>query len=300
MEKICFEKPDLPSLTRNYTVVDLHFHTRYTDGLNTVAKIAQKARALKIGVAITDHNDIRGALEINRDKSILSIPGIEVTSKEGTHVLVYFYDIRCLRRYFKYDIEPFLGHDVMSSTSLEMEEIIIRARAYETVVIFPHPYCGVYTGIANYNFSPRRLSRLLKQVDGVEVINAENINKWNLKCALLGFNLDKAVTGGSDGHSLHQMGKVVTYAECKRDRRTFLDAIKSKQNKVIGKESHLFSKFGSSSVKLANIKTYPDLVEKNINYGCKVINMKSKLLKDRFKQRLHQTMQRYEKSHFVR
>ena len=35
-------------------------------------------------------------------------------------------------------------------------------------------------------------------VDGVEVINSENLNRWNMKSTVLGFNLSKIITGGSD------------------------------------------------------------------------------------------------------
>ena len=121
-------------------------------------------------------------------------------------------------------------------------------------------------------------------VDGIEVINAENLSKWNLRSALLGFNLDTGITGGSDGHHLPQMGKAVCYAPCIKDRRAFLDAVKSKKTRVIGKESDIIRKVRSNSVKLRNnIRNYPDLVEKNLRYSCSVINSKSKTLKDNVK-----------------
>ena len=65
-DRIIFEKPDLPELTKRYTVVDMHVHTHYTDGLSSVEEIAHRVRELGIGIAITDHNDIRGAVEIQR------------------------------------------------------------------------------------------------------------------------------------------------------------------------------------------------------------------------------------------
>lgn len=98
---------------------------------------------------------------------------------------------------------------------------------------------------------------------------------------MLGFNLDIGVTGGSDGHRLAQMGKVVSYASCNKDRRAFLDAIRNKQTKVIGKEIDLIRKVTSNGVKLRNnIKNYPNMVEKNIKYSYTVINSKSKTFTD--------------------
>jgi predicted metal-dependent phosphoesterase TrpH len=286
--RILFERPDLEQLTQQYTVVDPHFHTHYSDGYNSVAAIVKRARELNIGIAITDHNDIRGAVELDRYKNILNIPGIEITSKEGTHILVYFYDVKGMKSFYKNDLQPNMGHDIMSSTSLEMEEIIERARSFDSVVVFPHPYSATFTGIHNSYFSEERLDRLFKMVDGIEVINAENLNKWNLRSALLGFNLAIGITGGSDGHRLAQMGKVVSYASCEYNRQAFLDAIKNKQTKVIGKEIDLIRKVTSNGVKLRNnIRNYPDMVEKNLKYGYTVINSKSKTFKDNVKRSLN-------------
>ncbi len=293
--RVQFEQPDLDALTSHYTVVDLHFHTNYSDGLNNVKAVAERARELGIGVAITDHNEIGGAVEIAAEKDLLTIPGIEVTSLEGTHILVYFYSIAGLKKFYKNEIMPFMGHDVMSSTGLMMEEIIRRARKYKSVVVFPHPYCGMYTGICSYQFSKIRLERLLHMCDGIEAINAENLKKWNLKSALLGFNLDKAITGGSDGHTLYHMGKVVTFSECNPTRKAFLDALRSKETKVIGKEINILRKFTSNSVKLkTSLRNCPDLVEKNIKYGCKVINLKSRLFRENMTRRLQNRTQNEE------
>lgn len=287
--KIRFERPDLAELRRKYTVVDTHFHTQYSDGYNSVNAIVKRARELNIGIALTDHNDIRGALELDRCKSPLNIPGIEVTSREGTHLLVYFYDIKALKAFYENDVRPNMGHDIMSSTALEMEEIIVRARAFDSVVVFPHPYCATFTGIHNSYFSEDRLARLFEMVDGIEVINAENLNKWNLRSALLGFNLDIGITGGSDGHRLAQMGKAVSYAACKNERQAFLDAIKNKQTHVIGKEIDLIRKVTSNGVKLrTNLKNCPDLVEKNLKYSVTVFNSKSKTFRDHVKRSLHE------------
>ena len=229
-QRIRFEKPDLAEMTKNYTVVDLHFHSRHSDGSNSIEEIAHYAKELNIGIAITDHNAVDGAVEIDAYKDILSIPGIEVTSLEGAHIIVYFYDIKSLQQFYTQEVQPFMGNDIMSSTTLRMEEIITRARNYRSVVIFPHPSCAVYTGVCNTYFTEARRQELFNMVDGVEVINSGNLKKQNLKCALLGFNLDKAITGGSDGHLLGHMGKVVTYADC-RPRTQGLSRRRQKEKK---------------------------------------------------------------------
>ena len=284
INRIRFERPDLPNLTKKYAVVDLHFHSHYSDGYNSIETIAQKVRELGIGIAITDHNEIRGAVEIAQYRDILSIPGIEMTSSEGTHILIYFYHLDHLETFYNDHVLPNMGNDIMSSTALQMEEIIRRARKFKTVIIFPHPYCGVYTGIQNSYFSDERREHLFTMIDGVEVINSENMKISNLRSALLGFNLNKGITGGSDGHRTAQMGRVVTYARSRPNRKAFLDAVMKKKTKVVGKEIDLIRKVTSNGVKLRNnIKNYPDLVEKNLKYGYTVINSKSREIKENVK-----------------
>ena len=288
INRILFEKPNLDSLVNDFTVVDTHFHSRFSDGADTVAAIAAQAFKLGIGIAITDHHAIQGAIELNSIKNLLSIPGIEVTSVEGTHLLVYFYDIKSLEQFYQQDVEPFMGKDVMSAMSLSMDAIIERTQAYKAVVIFPHPYSAVFTRICNSFFSSQRLERLFDQVDGVEVLNASNLHRWNTRCALLGFNLNKAIVGGSDGHQVANMGKAVTYAACKPSRKAFLDAVRQKEAKVVGKEIALFRKVTSNGSKLKyNFRNYPDLMERNLRYGYKIINLKSKTIRNNVRERLN-------------
>lgn len=282
--RIQFERPNLAKLKAKHTVIDLHFHSHYSDGYNSVEAIAQKVRELGIGVAVTDHNEIRGAVEIAQYRDILSIPGIEMTSSEGTHILIYFYQLDQLETFYHDHVVPHMGNDIMSSTLLQMEAIIKRARKFKTVIIFPHPYCGVYTGIQNSYFSDDRRKHIFTMVDGVEVINSENMKISNLRSAVLGFNLNKGITGGSDGHRVAQMGRVVTYARCRRNSKAFLDAIRKRKTRVVGKEIDLIRKVTSNGVKLRNnIKNYPDLVEKNIKYGYAVFNTKSREIKENVK-----------------
>ncbi|RJP75466.1 MAG: PHP domain-containing protein [Desulfobacteraceae bacterium] len=281
INRILIEKPDLKELTKKYVVADLHFHSHYSDGKNSIDQITKAAEMLKIGIAITDHNAIQGAVEISRNPNLLSIPGIEITSKEGTHILVYFRKIMDLKTFYKNDILPHLGKEQMSSISIDLLEIIRRAKAYDSLTVFPHPFGSAYAGVCNSTLSAETQAYLLKKIDGIEVLNAGNLKKSNLRSAMLGFNLNKVVTGGSDGHSVSHMGKVVCYADCLNNRNAFFTALKNHENKVIGKEISMIRKVTSHSMKLkSSIKNYQNIIEKNIRYGRAVIHLKSKMLRE--------------------
>ncbi len=288
--RVLFERPLLTELSESYTVVDMHFHSRHSDGFNDIPSIAGRARKLGIGVAVTDHNEIRGAIHLAQYEDIFSIPGIEITSREGAHLLVYLNDIKELIRFYETDLVPWLGRHVMSSSFLPMEGIIEKARKYKPVIIFPHPYCAVYTGICNPVISDHRQQYLLDQADGVEAINAGNLKKWNLQCAVLGFNLGKSMTGGSDGHNLFQMGKAVTCAEKEKapDRRAFLEAVRQGQCRVIGKEIDLIRKVTSNGYKIKNnIMNYPQILEKNVRYSYTVLNQKSRQVRQSVQKKIN-------------
>lgn len=173
-----------------------------------------------------------------------------------------------------------MGHDVMSSLKLSMLQLIRGARNYDTLIVFPHPYCAMYTGVCNAQFSQGELRHLLNLADGVEVINAGNLNKWNLKCTVLGFNLGKSMVGGSDGHALNHMGRSVSVAQCPKIRRDFLDAVRRGANQVVGKEIAFLRKLTTNGMKLrSSLHNCPDLIEKNIRYSRKVIALKSKSIR---------------------
>ncbi|MFO7557973.1 MAG: PHP domain-containing protein [Desulfobacterales bacterium] len=283
INKILIEKPNLSALTRNYTAVDLHFHSKHSDGNSTVAEIAERAEKLNIGIAITDHNEIRGSIEISRYSDVLSIPGIEITSKEGAHILVYFHSIESLKTFFENDIKPYLGNDKMSSISLTLSEIIERANSFDSLTVFPHPFGSAYAGVCNSSIPKKQQAGHLKKIDGIEVLNASNLKRSNLRSAMLGFNLNKIVTGGSDGHSLSHMGKVVCYAKCEKNRKAFFDALKNRESRVIGKEINMLRKLTSHGMKLkTNFRNYQNIIEKNVRYGYVLINVKSKTMRENF------------------
>lgn len=275
--RVVFERPALKALGDSYTVMDLHFHSRYSDGFNTIDAIAKRARKLGIGIAVTDHNAIGGAVEMAGYKDILSIPGIEVTSREGAHILVYFYTVNDLIDFYEIEISPWLGKHVMTSCAMSMESIISSARKHNGVIVFPHPYCAMYTGICNPVFNEKRRASLLAMSDGVEVINGGNVHRWNLNATVLGFNMNTALTAGSDGHNLFQMGSAVTYAACGNDPAAFLDAIREKTTWTIGKEVGFLRKVTANGLKIrSSLKNSTDLFGKSVRYSAALINAGSR------------------------
>ena len=81
--------------------VDLHIHTKYSDGTHSVQEIIERASQKKLkAISITDHDCIDAypfSQELGSQHGIEVIPGVELSSEiEGVdiHILGYFLDIR--------------------------------------------------------------------------------------------------------------------------------------------------------------------------------------------------------------
>ena len=82
-------------------MLDLHFHSYYSDGVYSPKELAQEAKRLgfKI-VSLTDHNGIAGIEEMNAEckmAGIRNIPGVEIYTHYKNfhlHLLGYNFDVR--------------------------------------------------------------------------------------------------------------------------------------------------------------------------------------------------------------
>ncbi len=74
--------------------VDLHTHSRVSDGSDDPAALVRKAAAIGLSaIALTDHDTLEGIAEARAaadDVGIEVIPGTEVSAGKGTHMVVLF------------------------------------------------------------------------------------------------------------------------------------------------------------------------------------------------------------------
>jgi len=191
---------------------DLHIHTHYSRCSNlkpkTILKIAYK-RNLD-GIAITDHHEIKGALEVkrlNRRKGFEVIVGEEISTNYGD-VLVY---------YLK---------DKINKT--DFFEVIEEARKQKALVVLPHPFRR--TPVHDHKFQVP-IKDVKGNIDAVECFNARILCPSDNKKAEKAANeLGIAKTAGSDSHFFFEIGTARTIFE--RDLRS---AIKNKKTRIAGK-----------------------------------------------------------------
>ncbi len=242
---IIFEKP-LPEEIRRLGLLaaDLHFHTRHSDSATRVRDALKLAARRGVGLAITDHNQVGGVAEAERQGiRVPLVPGIEVSANDGPHILLYFYSGSDLRDFYRCHVEKNRRDGPFTAIRLDTPEILDRREGYSCIAAEAHP-CG-------YLFLNRGVQRCIagacigeevfSRLDALEVICGGMARSHNLKAAGLAVTHGLGRTGGTDGHLLHELGGVVTCAEADTVEE-FLDAIRKRETVIIGRERPLVEK----------------------------------------------------------
>jgi predicted metal-dependent phosphoesterase TrpH len=167
-------------------IVDLHIHSVYSPDSpvepRTVLKIAKK-KGLN-GVAVTDHDTIRGGLEAlkaNTDPNFVVIVGSEVETTDKGDI-----------------IGLFLTHEIQSR---EASEVIKEIKEQGGVAMWAHPYRE------GKNLLPNVVK---KQIDVIEGLNAKTLESQNMLARALAERCRKPVAGVSDAHAAEEIGNAAT------------------------------------------------------------------------------------------
>ena len=164
-----------------YVKFDFHIHSIFSyDSLSTPKSIVRTAKKQGLnGLAITDHNTIKGAIEASKiDKNIEIIIGSEIKTDEG-------------------DIIGLFLNEEIKSTGFDC--VIDEIREQNGFIILPHPY-KTFDNIPEH---------VLDKIDAVEIFNGRISNDLNNKARELAFNKKLLFTGGSDAHLVKDVGRVV-------------------------------------------------------------------------------------------
>jgi len=180
---------------------DLQLHSDLGDGLASPEQILDAAERARLDViALTDHDDIRGAFTIRelasrRSSQVEVVLGVEVTTRSG-HLLALWIE----------DEIPMLAG---------LAETVARVHAAGGVAIVPHPlsYLTFSIGERALRALGRRGSEC--QVDGIEVRNPSIAGRVRARRAawLNSAVLRAAETGSSDAHHAELVGTCWTEFE---------------------------------------------------------------------------------------
>lgn len=176
-------------------LADLHIHTIHSyDGTAAVAAVLYRAKKLGLDViAITDHDEIAGALEaveLASHYGVEVIPGCEITTADGD-LLAYYVNEK---------IKP----------GLSLIETLLHVRDQGGVAIAAHPMAG---GMGMKSLTPYSILKALKHKQasrvliGIEAYNGTSIDRMSNHYAQIFANsLKLAQTGSSDAHIIDTIG----------------------------------------------------------------------------------------------
>jgi len=191
-------------------VADLHVHSHRSEDSFLAPRAIIKA-ALAKGVnclAVTDHNTVKGGLELVEEAKGLSdfiaIPGIEVQTDVGDVILL------------------FVNEEVETKN---FDELLDFAKSVDAVTVLAHPYR-----------KHMRVEELARKVQAIEVLNARSSRSANSKAREMALRLGKAVCAGSDAHTAFEVGRAVTVMEGSSEEDV-REALAKGLTRVFGSES---------------------------------------------------------------
>ena len=194
------------------TRYDLHMHTNASpcSRAQPEAIVNAAVGAGMDGIAITDHDTLENypAVRDAAPPELQVIPGVEVTTTQG-HVLA-------------------LGIDEVPPRSNPVR-VIESIHDQDGLAILAHPFDRLRE---SYTIG---VDQILRLADGIETINSRCLRaEYNLKADRIARKYDLAVTGGSDAHFPHEVGRAYTVAQ-----NSLFDAIRGKQTSSQGRGQYI-------------------------------------------------------------
>lgn len=169
---------------------ELHSHTKYSGYCsNLEPKLLLKAAKKEglDGIAITDHNSIKGALivkKLNKDKDFKVIVGEEISTNSG-HLLAYNVN------------KTIKSGDILGAIEAIKKQGGIAVHAHPLRIISFHKFL-------------RHFSRIKKKLDALEIFNGRSLVLDNLLAKRVALKNNMAGIGGSDAHFAFEIGAVVS------------------------------------------------------------------------------------------
>lgn len=204
--------------------VELHSHTRHSrDCLLSYDSIIDVCQRRRIGaLAVTDHNEIDGAFEMQRRAPFTVIVGEEIFTEQGEIIGLF--------------LTEFIPR------GLPAQETVARIKEQGGLVYVPHPFDSYRKGAVGRE----TLDLIRADIDLIEVLNARNLREEDdEKAYRYAQEHGLAMAAGSDAHSVGEFGNAYLEMEPFDGPQDFL--ANARRGRIRGRHStglvHLFSSY---------------------------------------------------------
>lgn len=189
--------------------VDLHCHSIFSDGRANLLQIEEKCLKDDFTVVLTDHNEIRGSINLYERGRIVTLPALEAGTKEGLEFLIYFKSVEDIESFYKRAIEPYKRERFMVQIGVPADTLLNIAKDYDCFISLAHPF-GFRKKSIKYHSSNNELQSLVfNNIDALETFNGNLSNHHNIKSKQLFHSMSSMrATVGSDAHDLDSLGQV--------------------------------------------------------------------------------------------
>ena len=189
--------------------VDFHVHSEYSsDSVISSKDLVNYAKKRSLdAVAITDHNQIMGALEIAKKIDLIVIPSIEVSTRDG-HLVG-------------------LNVNTIVPKGLSSEETIDYIHNQGGLAVACHPFAW-FKGSLGTNISD--------EFDAIEVINSSAFpfKRCTQKALQIAQSLNLAQIAGTDAHNPQSIGLAYAILDAEPTVEGIINAILEKRCKAFG------------------------------------------------------------------
>lgn len=188
-------------------IFDLHVHqNRHSlDSKMDIYKGIEYAKKVGLdGICITDHDDLGLrplAAKLSEEAGIKIIVGVEIFTLDG--------DLLCY------------GIDKMPEERMSAQETIEFVHAQGGACIAAHPYRHNKRGLEDVLFEVKGLS-------AIEGYNGRTKSEDNLRAVNAAKQMNIPITGGSDAHTVEELGTCVTvFEEAINSEKDFIEQLKA-------------------------------------------------------------------------
>ncbi|MDV5170542.1 PHP domain-containing protein [Photobacterium rosenbergii] len=184
-----------------FIYLDFHLHTVAAEGATITPSVVSFLLEQPHLIAVTDHNDIRGAAAMC-EIGMNNIPSIELVCEDGFELLVYFNSLQDLEAFYAKEVEKSKHRYRMARTDKGIDYYLDLLQERDCYLSIPH-----INGLAEKNYLKNmpQMKSVIKRVDAIETYNHALPKNRNVNAQIIRRFYQLEATFGSSAFIRHEL-----------------------------------------------------------------------------------------------